>query len=47
MAVPSLRELRERDERLHEHMILKFGHLSTGRLCARDQKIRRMSRPCG
>ena len=39
MVVPSLRELRERDERLHEHMILKFGHLSRGRLCARDREI--------
>ncbi len=37
MAVPSLQELRERDR--HEHMVLKFGHLSKGRLCARDREI--------
>lgn len=38
-AIPSLQALRERDERLHEHMILKYGHLSKGRLSARDQEI--------
>lgn len=36
---PSLRELRERDERLHRRTILKFGHLSKGRLSARDREI--------
>lgn len=39
MSVSSLQEIRERDERLHRQMILKFGHLSRGRLSARDQEI--------
>jgi hypothetical protein len=34
-----MKELRERDERLHRQMILKFGHLSKGQLSARDQGI--------
>jgi len=39
MSIPSLREIRERDERLHRRMILKFGHLSKGQLSARDREI--------
>jgi hypothetical protein len=39
MSVPSLRELRERDERLHRRMILKFGHLSSGPFSVRDRDI--------